>query len=67
MIIVLLFNSLKIIKLQEYLVVRKRVQNKVVSIEHIKNTFMLADPLTKALPPKLFMDYVAHMGLVASL
>ena len=51
----------------KYLVVRKKVQNGVVSIEHIKNTLMLADPLTKGLPPKLFMDYVARMGLVASL
>ncbi|KAL6336180.1 hypothetical protein AAG906_011062 [Vitis piasezkii] len=51
----------------KYLVVKEKVQNGVVSIEHIKNTLMLADPLTKGLPPKLFMDYVAHMGLVASL
>ena len=51
----------------KYLVVREKVQNRVVSIEHIKNTLMLANPLTKGLPPKLFMDYVAHMGLVASL
>ncbi|KAL6342219.1 hypothetical protein AAG906_006836 [Vitis piasezkii] len=39
----------------------------IVSIEHIKNTLMLANPLTKGFPPKLFMDYVACMGLVASL
>ena len=51
----------------KYLVVKERVQNRVVSIEHIKNTLMLADPLTKVLPPKLFMDYVVCMGLVASL
>ena len=51
----------------KYLVVREKVQNGVVSIEHIKNTLMLADPLIKGFPPKLFMDYVARMGLVASL
>ena len=51
----------------KYLVIREKVQNGVVSIEHIKNKLMLADPLTKGLPPKLFMDYVACMGLVASL
>ena len=51
----------------KYLVVREKVQNGVVSIEHIENTLMLADPLTKGLPPKLFMDYVARMGLVTSL
>ncbi|WJZ99387.1 hypothetical protein VitviT2T_017836 [Vitis vinifera] len=51
----------------KYLAVREKVQNGVVSIEHIKNTLMLADSLTKGLPHKLFMDYVAHMGLMASL
>ena len=51
----------------KYLVVREKVQNGVVSIEHIKNTLMLAESLTKSLPPKLFMDYVARIGLVASL
>ena len=57
----------KHIDIIKYLVVREKFQNRVVSIEHIKNTLMLADPLTKGLPPKLFMDYVAHMGLVVSL
>ena len=42
------------------MVVREKVQNGVVSIEYIKNTLMLTDPLTKGLPPKLFMDYVAR-------
>ena len=51
----------------KYLVVREKVQNGAVSIKHIKNTLMLADPFIKGLPPKLFMDYVARMGLVASL
>ena len=51
----------------KYLAIREKVQNGVVSIEHIKNTLMLADPFTKGLPPKLFMDYVVRMGLVASL
>ena len=51
----------------KYLVVMGKIQNGIVFIEHIKNTLMLADPLTKCLPPKLFMDYVVRMGLVASL
>ena len=51
----------------KYLAIRERVQNRVVSIEHIINTLMWANPLTKALPPKLFMEFVTRMGLVASL
>ncbi|RDY00868.1 hypothetical protein CR513_15882, partial [Mucuna pruriens] len=36
----------------KFLVVKERVQNKQISIEHIRTSFMLADPLTKALIPK---------------
>ena len=46
----------------KYLVVRERVQNGIVCIEHIENIFMFTDSLTKALPPKLFMDYVWCMA-----
>ena len=75
MITVLLFNSPKNNKTTgglkhtdiKYLAVRERVKNRVVFIEHIENTLMLANPLTKALPSKPFMDYVAQMGLMASL
>ena len=51
----------------KYMVVREKLQNGFVSIEHIKNILMLANPLTKGLPLNFFMDYVAHMGLVTSL
>lgn len=50
----------------KYLFVIERVQNQIVSIEHIETNFMLADPLTKALTPKVFHGHIAHMG-VASL
>ena len=46
----------------KYLAVREGVQNGIVCIEHIDNIFMLAYPLTKALPPKFFMDYVWRMA-----
>ncbi|XP_068639483.1 secreted RxLR effector protein 161-like [Aristolochia californica] len=35
----------------KFLVVKERVQNKQISIEHIGADSMLADPLTKGLPP----------------
>ncbi|XP_074358157.1 secreted RxLR effector protein 161-like [Apium graveolens] len=47
------------------LVVIERVQNQIVSIEHIGINFMLADPLTKALTPKVFHGHIAHMGVVS--
>nr|KYP58941.1 Copia protein [Cajanus cajan] len=48
----------------KFLVVKERVQNKQISIEHIGTNFMLADPLTKGLVPKVFHEHTAHMGVI---
>ena len=48
----------------KYFAVRERVQEKVVTIEHINTEMMIADPMTKGLSPKLFKDHVEHMGLI---
>ncbi|KAK3035793.1 hypothetical protein RJ639_034609 [Escallonia herrerae] len=47
----------------KYLVVRERIQNRIVSIQHISTIAMLADPMTKGLPPTLFREHVASMAL----
>ena len=49
----------------KFLVVKERVQDKQISIEHIGTDFMLADPLTKGLPPKFFHEHTTHMGVVS--
>ncbi|XP_034684099.1 secreted RxLR effector protein 161-like [Vitis riparia] len=36
-----------------------------ISIEHIGTNSMIADPLTKGLPPKVFHEHTAHMGVVS--
>ncbi|GJS01209.1 putative RNA-directed DNA polymerase [Tanacetum coccineum] len=46
----------------KYLFVRERVKEQRISIEHIRTHEMLADPLTKGLPPKVFQGHVAKMG-----
>jgi hypothetical protein len=51
----------------KYFVVKYRVQDQTVEIEHISTKQMLADPLTKGLPPNIFCDHVAGMGLFESL
>ncbi|KAK3032597.1 hypothetical protein RJ639_037361 [Escallonia herrerae] len=51
----------------KYLVVRERIKNQIVSIHNISMIAMLADPMTKGLPPTVFREYVASMGLVDSL
>jgi hypothetical protein len=47
----------------KYYVVKDKVQDHVISLEHISTEKMLADPLTKGLPPNVFREHVASMGL----
>jgi hypothetical protein len=51
----------------KYFVVKDRVHDQTVEIEYISTKQMLADPLTKGLPPNIFRDHVAGMGLLKSL
>lgn len=48
----------------KFLVVKERVQSGQISIEHIGTNSMIADPLTKKLPPKVFHEHTAQMGVV---
>ncbi|RVW35834.1 Retrovirus-related Pol polyprotein from transposon TNT 1-94 [Vitis vinifera] len=50
----------------KYLVVKERVQKQQVSIENIRTTLMVADPLTKGLPPKAYLEHVMRMGLLSN-
>jgi hypothetical protein len=50
----------------KYFVVKDRVQDQTIEIEHINTNQMLTDPLTKGLPPNIFCDHVADMGLLES-
>ncbi|KAL4369556.1 hypothetical protein GQ457_05G026850 [Hibiscus cannabinus] len=47
----------------KFLAVKERVQSGQISIEHIGTNSMIADPLTKGLPPKVFHEHTAHMGV----
>ena len=49
----------------KYLVLIERVHNHIVSIEHIKTNFMLVDPLSKTLTPKVFHGHTGQMGVVS--
>ena len=48
----------------KFLIVKDRVQDGRISIEHIGTNSMLADPLTKGLPPKVFHEHTTHMGVI---
>ncbi|RVW15878.1 Copia protein [Vitis vinifera] len=49
----------------KFLVVKEKVQSGQISIEHIGTNSMIADPLTKGLPPKVFHEHTTHMGVVS--
>ncbi|XP_050895179.1 secreted RxLR effector protein 161-like [Lathyrus oleraceus] len=51
----------------KYLSIRERVKDKIVVINHISTDLMIADPLTKGMPPIKFKDHVENMGLGSSL
>jgi Reverse transcriptase (RNA-dependent DNA polymerase) len=48
----------------KYLIVRDKVKDGTIMIQHINTRVMLADSLTKALPPTLYKEHVAGMSLV---
>jgi hypothetical protein len=50
----------------KYLVVRERVQDRTINLEHISTKKILVDLLTKGLPPNIFQEYVAGMDLLES-
>ena len=49
----------------KFLIVKKRVQSRQLSVEHIGTNSMIVDPLTKEFPPKIFHEHVARMGVVS--
>ena len=49
----------------KFVVVKERVQSGLISIENIGTNSMIAYPLTKGLPPKVFHEHFAHMGVVS--
>ena len=46
---------------------KEKIQNYSITLEHISTKKMLADPLTKGLPPNVFIEHIAGMGLRESL
>ena len=51
----------------KYYVVKDKVRDYVISLEHISIEKMHADPLTKGLPPNVFREHLAGMGLCNTL
>jgi len=48
----------------KYFVVKEEVEKNRVLIEHVSTELMIADPLTKGLPPKVFTGHVKNMDIM---
>jgi hypothetical protein len=46
-----------------FYVVKEIIQDQTISLEHISTKKMIADPPTKGLPPSVFREHLADMGL----
>jgi hypothetical protein len=53
----------------KFYVVKEKILDHTISLEHVRTKKMLADPLTKGLPPNVFREHLAGMskGLVEKL
>ena len=47
----------------KYLKLQEHVKSSKVSIDHISTRLMIANPLTKGMPPKIYKEHVEHMRL----
>jgi hypothetical protein len=50
-----------------FYIVKEKIQDQTISLEHISTKKMIADPLTKGLPPSLFREHLVGMSLRESL
>jgi hypothetical protein len=50
-----------------FYVVKEKIQDQTISLEHISTKKMITDPLTKGLPPSVFREHLVGMGLRESL
>jgi hypothetical protein len=51
----------------KYYIVKEKIQDHTISLEHISTKRMLADTFTKGLPSNVFKEHVASMGLTESI
>jgi hypothetical protein len=48
-------------------IMKETIQDQTISLEHISTKKMIADPFTNGLPPSVFREHLAGMGLRESL
>jgi hypothetical protein len=59
-------KAVKHINIRFY-VVKEKIQDQTISLEHISTKNMITDPLIKGIPPSVFREHLANIGLRGSL
>jgi hypothetical protein len=59
-------KAVKHINIRFY-VVKEKIQNQTINLEHISTKKMITDPLTNGLPTSVFIEHLADMGLRESI
>jgi hypothetical protein len=59
-------KAVKRINIRFY-VVKEKIQDQTISLEHISTKKMIVNPLTKGLPPSVFREHLTSMGLRESI
>jgi hypothetical protein len=59
-------KAVKHINIRFY-IVKEKIQDQTNSLEHISTKKIIVDPLTKGLPPSVFREHLAGMGLRESI
>jgi len=49
----------------KFLVIKNKVQNHIVSVDIVSSIFNITDPLIKGLPPKIFLEHIARIGMAS--
>ena len=49
----------------KFLVVNDKVRNHILSVDSVSTILNITDPLIKGLPPKVFLEHIAHMGMAS--
>jgi len=49
----------------KFLVINDKVQNHILSVDSDSTILNITDPLIKRLPPKVFLEHIAHMGMTS--
>jgi hypothetical protein len=50
-----------------FYVVKEKIQDRTISLEHISTKKMITDPLMKGIPPSVFREHLVGMGLRESI